>query len=157
MKFYKALLFFYFLSIVVACYQPKPPKFKRMEEIQLIGADFGKLKLKGKAVYQNQEKTSGELVGIHCDLYINNGFVTRIDQKINQFIKPFEEVVVPFEIDLDASQIMNGAGSFKNILQSLTEQSVNVKYDGHVTMRISGLDWDLPLTHTEQINLDFSF
>lgn len=153
---FSALLFS--LCILFACSGPQAPSFENLENLKVVSANKSKVVMSGKAIYHNPNEIAGTLTHSNIKIIVNGVEVTEIDQEHSIDVPKANDFTVPVYFSFNPSNLLQeNKGFLKNALKSFIDKKLEVQYVGDVTVKVMGVEFDVPVDYTEKVSFGMKY
>ena len=143
------------LGFISACsYTPKKPDFINLKNVTITSANLDTVVLSGDAIFNNPNPIPGKLTKTNIHIKVNNIDITDIEQNVSIDVPKNSDFTVPVHFSFNPKQLSSEhEGFFKNALKNFLSNQLIIEYDGHVTIEILSIGFDIPVAHTDTMRL----
>ncbi len=146
------------LFFTIRCSKPSAPSFENLENLKIVSANKTKIVMSGKAIYNNPNDISGTLTHSNVKIIVNGVEVTEIDQNQSIEVPKYSDFTVPVNFSFNPQRLLNeNKGFLKNALKSFLDKSLEVQYVGEVTLKVVGVEFDVPVDYTEMVSFGMKY
>lgn len=159
MKNHSSILLMLLAIITLAsCSGPKAPSFENLENLKIVSANKTKIVMSGKAIYHNPNEISGMLTHSNIKIIVNDVQVTEIDQDHSIDVPKSSDFMVPVHFSFNPKDLLQeNKGFLKNALKSFINKKLQVQYVGSVTVKVIGVEFDVPVDYTETFSFGMNY
>jgi LEA14-like dessication related protein len=135
------IMCFFFFGI--ACKQPEVPEYLGLRDIQVIKVDAQQSLLSGSVKFYNPNAFDMQLKKADIDIFLNGQHANHyvLDSTIE--IHARDSFWIPVTLQLDLKSI------FANAFQSLLNDQVKIRFEGHVRVKKGGFGFRVPIHYEE--------
>lgn len=141
-------LFFSFFH----CTFTSEPDFVKLDEYKITGLNKNEIKLSTNAYFHNPNDVGCEVVSTDIDVFVNGLEVSEVTQSKtiqldagNEFFIPLSTLIPLEKISKDKKGILGG------LLTTLFNKNLKVKYEGIVTLKKMGIEFDIDIEGEEML------
>lgn len=152
-KILKTFLFVCIASIVFACGNLKAPEYAGVKDINIDSFSKDTVVLNAQVIFKNPNRVSGTMFTDQIKVFVNNTDVGYI--KNQEVAVPSKaDFIMPLALHVPYEELYNNKNGFLgNILNSVLNNSMEIKITGLVTFKKSLFKKTYPVNHTQKIKL----
>ena len=149
---------FHFFSIAIflflfSCSAPQEPIFKDMKNVTARMMSAKEILVSGIAVYENPNAVGGDLTAINVSVQVDEIDAGKLEQNLSVAVPANSTFEVPFEFRFDPAKVFKKKGILGSVISILEKKSVDVKYEGTITMKMMSVSFDVPVDFEESVSL----
>ena len=142
-----------FVLLLTSCSAPQEPIFKNMKNVTARMVSAQEVMVTGIAVYENPNAVGGDLTAMSVHVQVDEIDVGKLEQDLSVAVLANSIFEVPFEFRFDPAKIFKEKGVLGSIISILENKSVDVKYEGTITMEMMNVSFDIPVDFEESVSL----
>lgn len=136
-----------------SCEKPQEPKFKTVEDLNIIKFTNEEVVLEGKAVIHNPNAFSIEVISTEMDVKVNDVEVGKVEQNERTEVSGNSDFRVPLVVRFPPEKVVNDKGLLGGVLNAIFKKKVNVYYKGTITVSAIGIPIDVPVEAEKEVKL----
>ncbi len=148
------LLFFGLSFILISsCSTYKEPEFRKATKINIKELNVRNVTLESDLIYFNPNVIGANISAFDIMVNVNNIEIGKLNQNGDVLIEANSEFVIPTSVSFPPKKILKSEGLLKSALQLFSNERALVEYKGHVTLKLGGIEFEIPLNYQEEIEL----
>ena len=151
----KHRIIYLFLSFsLMACSGPKEPVCERVENIRPVKKGKLEYTLSADIVMSNPNSIGAKLMKTDLDIYVNDVKIGKANQRIFTEVGANEEFKIPVKCTFGLKDILKDQNnSLGGLLNAFAEKKVDLRYEGSVTLKLAGIEFDVPVDYEQEVSL----
>jgi LEA14-like dessication related protein len=146
-----ALLFIVLCSI--SCSAPTAPYFKSISVVEVQDLKLNNVTLTTNLLYHNPNLVGATVTRSETKVTVNHIEVGEVIQDQSIEVSSKSDFTLPVTISFPPKKIFKNKGLLKSALQILSNEKANVHYKGSLTIKVAGVEFDLPIDHEEEVEI----
>ena len=147
-----------FSLFVFSCnIENKKPEYRQIENVQVKDFSENNITITADAIVFNPNNVSVFLQNTEIDVFANEIKVSHISQTENTEITKKSEFKIPLKANFKLQDLIKDEASIldilSNALNTYKDKKIALKFNGTATFKIAGIEFDVPIEHTEIVNL----
>jgi LEA14-like dessication related protein len=131
------------LALLGACDKEKmKPKVTDIENIQVVSLSKSLAVVRADLVGENPNPVGVELSALEADVFMDGVKVATVAQTAGTTVPP-GRFVVPVQVDAPLAEVFKG-GNLGTAINILVNKTVQLRYQGHITVQLAGLPVKVP-------------
>lgn len=144
------LLFTFLTIVLVNCTLTQEPDFIKLDNYKIISANKKEIKLGTNAYFHNPNDVGCEIVSTDIDVLINGLFVGKVNQANLIHLSAGNKFDLPLLVSIPSEKIIKDkSGIFSGVLTALMSKNLTVSYEGFVTLKKAGVEFDIDIEGEE--------
>jgi LEA14-like dessication related protein len=143
------VLFFFALLVAASCVPKNSVELRDVKNLKVDQTDLENALLDGEAVFYNPNSTRLRLREIDVEVFIDGKKSAYVKQKLNALARGKSEFTVPIQVQLSLKEL----GLMNAIMNLLGGKKYEVRYKGHLKVKVNGLPIRVPIDHKEDFKL----
>ncbi len=142
----KLLLGVISLIFIESCSLTSEPDFVKLDEYQITGFNKKEVRLGTNAYFHNPNDVGCEVVNTNIDVFINGLNVSKVTQVKSINLEAGNEFFIPLITSIPLEKISKDRkGLLGGALTTLFNKNLKVKYEGIVTLKKAGIEFDIDI------------
>jgi len=147
-----------FSLFVFSCnIENKKPEYRQIENVQVKDFSENNITITADAIVFNPNNVSVFLQNTEIDVFANEIKVSHISQTENTEITKKSEFKIPLKANFKLQDLIKDEASIldilSNALNTYKDKKIALEFNGTATFKIAGIEFDVPIEHTEIVNL----
>ncbi|MEO1012868.1 MAG: hypothetical protein AAFX53_16330 [Bacteroidota bacterium] len=152
-KLFFILLCLFFLN---SCSFTEKPEFVRIDRVDILQADLGKVVLQADAVFLNHNHLGGTLHTDNIDVLVDEQVMAQVSSETFEVPRK-EEFTIPLSVRFNTAKLLEGnnSGILGSVLNQMLNKKINVRFKGEIGYTVLGFSSSYALDHSEDILIDY--
>lgn len=135
---------------LVSCTLSSEPDFVKIADYRILNINREEVKLGANSYFLNPNDVGCEVVKTEIEVMVNGLSVSQVNQSKIIELGAGEEFTIPLIVSIPTSAIVKDKeGILGGILSGLMNQNIAIQYEGVVTLRKAGIEFDIDIEGEE--------
>lgn len=146
----KKILYLFFCISLIGCTISQEPDFIKIDDFKIITLNKKEIKLGANAFFKNPNDVGCEIVTTDIDVFVNELSVSKVNQSKSISLESDNKFQIPLTVSIPTNKIIKDkAGLFNGLLTTLFNKNISIKYEGIVTLKKAGIEFDIDIIGEE--------
>ena len=147
----KKIIYFLILIITISsCTLTQEPDFINLDDFKIISLNKNEIKLSARAHFKNPNDVGCEVVSTDINVFANELLVSTFNQTKSIGLESDNKFYIPLAVSIPTKKIIKDkSGIFNGLLTTLFNKNFSIKYEGIVTLKKAGIEFDIDIEGEE--------
>lgn len=148
----KLLSFFTAIILLSNCTVSSEPDFVKMDDYKILKLNRQEVHLGTNAYFFNPNDVGCEVVKTEVKVLVNGLHVSDVNQTKVIELDANNEFYIPMKVSIPLEKISKDKnGILGGLAATLIQKNISVEYDGFVTLRKAGIEFDIEIVGKEML------
>lgn len=146
----KKLIYLLLIITLTNCTLTQEPDFIKLDNHKIITFNKNEVKLSTDAHFNNPNDVGCEVVSTDIEVFVNELSVSKVKQATSINLESGNDFYIPLTVSIPTNKIIKDkAGIFNGLLNTLFNKNLKVKYEGIITLKKAGIEFDIDIEGEE--------
>lgn len=146
----KKIIYLLLIIAFTSCTLTQEPDFLKLDNHKIITFNKKEVKLSTHAHFHNPNDVGCEVVSTDIEVFVNELSVSKVSQANSINLESGNDFFIPMTVSIPTNKIAKDkSGIFNGLITTLFNKNIKIKYEGIITLKKAGIEFDIDIEGEE--------